>query len=156
MKLLKLLAAVLTPVRLYAVTPGTENPQYPMASSETFVPDQLIAGKFDLVTMQNVTITGSAIYQRGTVLGQITASGKYTIATSAASDGSQNPCAILGDYTDCTGGDVNGAIYATGEFNTNALTLGTGITAAAAKAALRPFSIFLRNVLPATGTITNY
>jgi hypothetical protein len=83
-------------------------------------------------------------------------SGKYKLAAAAATDGSQTPVAILGDYTDASGGDVPCAIYATGEFNSNFLTFGTGVTAASAAPSLRVNGIFLRNVLPATGTITNY
>jgi hypothetical protein len=44
--------------------------------SALFVPDQLIAGTLQLVTDTGI-ITGGA-YKRGTVLGMVTASGKYT------------------------------------------------------------------------------
>jgi hypothetical protein len=252
--MLKLLMAAFGWSRLYAIPPGYENPQQPMAVSETFVPDQLIAGRFPLVTMQNVTLTGGAALNRGSVLGQVTVgtppatgtavggntgngtitavaagsktqvgtytikftgattynvfdpngrmlepgaaagaypagagaaqetdlsftftaggtamvagdgftitvpagSGKFKLAASNAVDGSQIPSAILGDYTDATGGDVNCAIYASGEFNSNFLTFGSGITASSAAAVLRDAGIYLRSVLPATGTITNF
>lgn len=41
----------------------------------------------------------------GTVLGKITASGKYTILAPAAGDGSQTADAILVDAVDASGGD---------------------------------------------------
>lgn len=199
-------------------------PFQPGMTSDSFTPDQLIAGDLKVVT-DNGTITGGAVYKRGTVLGQITVgtvgaavagggntgngtvtlitagakakvgtytikfksattyevldpngaqladatalgaytdpqigftvtaggtafvagdsftiavsgSSKYTIATSAAVDGSQNPVTVLVDDVDTTGGDVQGGIYRQAELNGNALILGSGITLSAAKAAL--------------------
>lgn len=132
-----------------SLTPTTvgENPQVPSASAQTFVPDQLIAGPKQLVT-RNVTITGGP-FVRGTVLGKITASGKYTAALSASSDGSQTPTAILADYADGSAGDVVAGVYLEGEFNVNAVTLGTGITATAAQDALRPLGIHLKSSVTA-------
>lgn len=51
---------------------GSENPQYPRMVSEVFLPDQLIAGRFPLVTAEEVTLAEGGPYQRGTVLGQAT------------------------------------------------------------------------------------
>jgi len=70
--------------------------------------------------------------------------GTYILASAAALDGSQNPVAILADYADPTGGAVNAGVYLMGEFNTNAMTFGPGISVAAAKTALRPLGIFLK------------
>lgn len=71
-------------------------------------------------------------------------SNAYKLAAAAALDGSQTPSAILADNADASGGDVTGPIYLTGEFNQRALTLGAGITLAAAKAALRLVNIFVK------------
>jgi Bacteriophage lambda head decoration protein D len=79
----------------------------------------------------------------------VAGSGSYKLAASASTDGSQNPVAILADDADASGGDVSAGIYLHGEFNANALTLGTGITAAAAKAALQPFGIFIKSTVSA-------
>lgn len=57
------------------------NPFAPRMVSDEFVPDQLIAGHLNLVTSTE-TITGGALYKRGTVLGQITA-GTATAAAKA-------------------------------------------------------------------------
>lgn len=111
-----------------------ENPQQPSITAQAFIPDQLIAGPLQVVT-DSVTITGGP-FVRGTVLGKITASGKYTIALSASADGSQNPCAVLADYADGSAADVISGIYLQAEVNGAALTLGTSITLPAAKAAL--------------------
>lgn len=129
------------------VTPVGENPQVPSISAQTFIPDQLIAGPKQIVT-RNVTLTGGP-YVRGTVLGRITASGKYTIALSAATDGSQNPTAILADNADGSAADVFAGAFLEGEFNSNAVTLGAGVTLAAAQDALRPLGIHLKSSVSA-------
>lgn len=120
------------------------SPFQPGVAQDAFIPDQLIGGDMKIVTHGQRTITGGALYRRGTVLGLITASKKYTIATAAANDGSQTPVAILVDDTDTTGGDVVTGIYAMGEFNKNAVILGAGITADAAQAALEVQNIYLK------------
>lgn len=125
-------------------------PFQPGMSTDVFVPDQLVADLRTVITHGNRTITGGAYYKRGTVLGAIAASGKLTIATAAANDGSQTPVEILADDVDTTGGDANGGTYGGGEFNGNAVILGTGITLAAAKAALATNRIFLRTPVTAS------
>lgn len=121
----------------------------PGISADAYIPDQLIAGDMKLVT-KSVTITGAALFKRGTVLGKITASGKYTISLSAAADGSQTPVAILVDDTDASGGDVNGGVYQQGEFNGNSLILGTGQTLSGVTAALESAKIYVKTPVNAT------
>ncbi len=104
--------------------------------------DNLLAGAFPLVS-ELVTITGGT-YAKGTILGQITESGKYTIATQAASDGSQNACAILAEAVDASSADAQAVVHLTGEFNAAALTAGTGLTVDGLKADLRAKSIFIK------------
>ena len=50
--------------------------------------------------------TGAAALLAGTVLGKITASGKYTISPNTGSDGSQTALAVLFEDVDPTAGDV--------------------------------------------------
>jgi hypothetical protein len=130
------------------VTSIGANAQVPGIAADAFIPDQLIAGPHQLVT-DTVTIASGQVIARGAVLGQITASGKYVLALSASADGSQTPSAIAADNIDASAGDVLGGIYLAGEFNGNALTLGAGITLAAAKAALRPQSIYVKTAVSA-------
>lgn len=111
--------------------------------AETFTPDGLIAGDYPIQREVGTLISGQNL-ARGTVLGKITASGKYTTALSASSDGSQNPVAILVDAVDASGGDKPCSVYLSGEFNTNAMTFGTGITIANSKDALRDLNIYLQ------------
>jgi len=132
-----------------ALTPTAvgNNSAAPGIAAEVFVPDQLIAGVFPLVTEPITIASGAGILPRGTVLGKITASGKYIKSASAASDGSQVPSAVLVDGVDATAADVVGAgAYFAGEFNSNALTLGAGWTVATVGAALRSLSIFVKTI----------
>ena len=73
----------------------------------------------------------------------------YTPATAAATDGSDRPVVILVDDVDTTGGNVTGGIYRQGEFNGNALTLGAGITLAAATNALLAGNIYIKTPVSA-------
>lgn len=130
------------------MTDYSDNKFQPGMVQDEYLPDQLIAGSFPIET-DTVTIASGGAFKRGTVLGMITASGKYTEALAASNDGSQTPKVILADDVDATSADQNGGVYLTGEFNGNKLILGTGITLASAKAALRPNSIFVRSVVAA-------
>ena len=125
-----------------------DNPQQPGIYAESYIPDQLIAGNAKLIT-DTVTFPEGAVVMRGSVLGVITASGKYVLALEAATDGSSTPVAIAADYVDPTLSDVSGGVYLAGEFNGNALTLGAGITLAAAKEALRPLAIWIKSAVSA-------
>jgi hypothetical protein len=120
------------------------SPFQPGVAQDVFVPDQLIGGDMKLVTRHR-QISGGAIFKRGTVLGVITATGIFTIATAAANDGSQTPVEILADDVDATGGTVEGGTYVMGEFNERAVILGTGITLAAARTALELKNIYLKS-----------
>lgn len=125
------------------------NPFQPGVVQDAFVPDQLIGGDMKIVTYNGRTITGGAYFKRGTVMGKIAANGKFTIATAAANDGSQTPVTILVDDVDTTTADALGGLYAMGEFNVNAVTLGTGITPEAARTALEAQNIYLKTPISA-------
>ena len=92
-----------------------QNAFAPGMKSALFVPDQLVAGTLQLVTDTGI-ITGGA-FKRGTVLGLVAASGKYTQCVKTAEDGSQLPVAILVDDVDASSFDQNGGLYLMGEFN---------------------------------------
>lgn len=118
-------------------------PWAPGVTADVYVPDQLIGGDMKIVT-DTRSISGGAIYKRGTVLGMITATSVLTLALAASNDGSQTPYCILVDDVDTTAGAVNGGVYLQGEFNGNAMILGAGITLAAAKAALETKNIYVK------------
>lgn len=110
------------------------------------------------ICRESVIINDAAATLRvGAVLGKVTATGKYKLALSAAVDGSQTPVAILI-------ADVNGSskdIVLLANTDTKALVLargpaivadaplqlGTGITAAAAKAALLAVGILVETAV---------
>ena len=75
-------------------------------------------------------------------------SGSLKLSATAATDGSQYPVAVLADAALCAtnGADQISGVYYMGEFNANAMTFGTGWTAASAKAALSALPIYLKNV----------
>lgn len=114
-----------------------------------FSHDVLIAGDHPVRSMGVTIASGAGALARGTVLGKITASGEYTTSTSAATDGSEVPTAILVEDVDATAAAANTVVYIAGDFNTNALTIGAGHTAAAIREGLREKSIFLHDAVPA-------
>ena len=120
-----------------------DNPFAPGMTSDAYIPDQLIAGDLKLVT-ESVTIAAGANLVRGSVLGVVTATGKFKLSATAAGDGSEVPVAILADAAAAAGVDVVAGVYLTGEFNERAVTLGAGWTTATAKAALRDRTIYLK------------
>lgn len=99
-------------------------------ATENYTPDRLFGGdSADLVTDQGTIVSGQNL-TRGTVLGKIAASGKYTKCVSTATDGSQIPVAVLATDVDASGGDKVGPIYVGGEFNSNVIVFGGSDTAA--------------------------
>lgn len=122
------------------------NPWRPGIVQDVYVPDQLVSGPLQLVT-DTVTITGGKVYKRGTVLGVVTASGGYQLSVKTATDGSEVPSAILVDDVDATAGDVQGGVYLMGEFNGHRIIIDNSWTVETVAQALRPSSIFIRDVV---------
>lgn len=113
----------------------------PVRSS--YLPSQLSAGDFPIVLDLGLIAAGQKL-TRGSVLGQITASHEYVLCKAAAQDGSEKPCAILDQDVDTTEGAKSVPVRLTGQVLGSQLIFGDGLTLAAAKVALRPFSIFIR------------
>lgn len=109
----------------------------------TYTPDNLLAGNAHLLVGRKVTVLQGQVLPRGAVLGLITASGKYKLSASGASDGSQTPDLILAEAVDATSADATALAYERGDFNSNALTLGTGHTVASVREGLRAKGITL-------------
>lgn len=61
---------------------------------------------------QIVVVTGSGRVQSGTVLGKVTATGKYKPVTVGATDGSQTAAGILLVTVDATSADAKGVLIA--------------------------------------------
>ncbi|EHR8986889.1 head decoration protein [Escherichia coli] len=124
------------------------NPFSPGGWAMAYAPDQLIAGPLQLIT-KTVTVTGSAAYSRGTVLGVKTSDGKYTLCVKTAEDGSQTPVAILVDDVDASSGDVQAGVYLMGEFNADRVTYDSSWQADELVTALEKEKIFLRTPVSA-------
>ncbi|MGR2678720.1 head decoration protein [Chromobacterium haemolyticum] len=125
------------------------NPQQPSISAQTYIPDQLIAGPLQLVTDNALIASGQGVLARGTILGVVTASGKYIVSKQTATDGSQVPSAVLADVVDATSNDANGGIYLQGEFNGTALIFDSSWSLAALKPLLRPLEIYVKTSVSA-------
>jgi hypothetical protein len=65
-------------------------------------------------TRETVTLLAGTAYPVGSVLGRITASGKYKLATSGGTDGAQTAAAVLLYAVDATLSDAEGIIVARG------------------------------------------
>lgn len=120
----------------------------PSFSSATRAHDNLLAGDFPRVE-ETVTILSGETRSRGDLLGKVTASGKWVLSLAAASDGSEVPRAILLEDVDASGGDKDGPVARTGEFNEAAVTFGTGHTVASTREGLAEKSIYLKTTVPA-------
>ena len=111
--------------------------------SAIYDPDRLLAGNAHLLVGEKVTIITGQNLTRGAVLGKITASSKYNLSLSAAVDGSEVPDLILAEDCDATAADKEALAYSRGDFNQNALTIGTAHTVASIKEGLRDKGIVL-------------
>lgn len=108
----------------------------------TFTPDNLSAGDYPVRTRKVTIISGQTLV-RGAAVGLITASSKWNLSLSAASDGSQVIRGILAEDIDASAGDKEAVIYISGDFNEDAITFGTAHTAATARESLRDQNIYL-------------
>jgi hypothetical protein len=66
----------------------------------------------NLFSRESITVAAGANLSLGTVLGRITASGKYVILAPAASDGSQTAAAVLLGDAAAASADTKGLILA--------------------------------------------
>lgn len=109
----------------------------------TYAPPNLFAGDYPRIERMGVIAAGADL-SAGTVLGRITASGKYVLSDDGAVDGSQTPVAILGEDAAATAADADALIYLAGEFNETALTFGGAHTADNTRDGLRDLNIYLK------------
>ena len=109
----------------------------------TFTPDDGLV--LSPTVSRAITLVSGQNLKRGSVLGKITTGGKYTLALSASSDGSQVPAVILAEDCNASGGDKQTVAYFHGTFDENACTYGTGTTPANAREPLRDVGIHLQS-----------
>jgi hypothetical protein len=121
-------------------TTYSDNPFAPGMVSEAYVPDQLIAGDFKLVTEGQAQFPSGLQLKRGTVIA-LAADNSYSAANSAT----PGAYAVLADDVDTTAGTpASGGVYLTGEFNARALILDPAVTLAQLTPVLRLCSIFVK------------
>lgn len=106
-----------------------------------FAPSQLIAG--GTYTTRVVTVISGQNLEAGAVIGEITASGKYTLSLSASADGSETPDLVLLQDIDASGGDAEALALETGQVVGSALTVGTGHTIGSIREGLRDKGILI-------------
>lgn len=118
-------------------------------NSQTYTPDNLTAGNEHLLVGKKVTIESGQSLTRGAVLGKVTASGEYKMSAAGEGDGSEVPDLILVDDCDASAAAKEALAYSRGDFNANALTLGSGHTVDSIKEGLRGKGIIIVNAVPA-------
>ncbi|WP_025030404.1 head decoration protein [Nitratireductor aquibiodomus] len=104
-------------------------------NTATYAPNDLLVSDIPVIT-RTITLTGGP-FERGTVLGRITANDKYTISAAAAGDGSEVPALVLAYDADGSGGDIEVAAYASAGLDASKLVFGAGHDADTVEAAFR-------------------
>lgn len=74
--------------------------------TETNRVGDVVKREFDQLHNRETVTVDTGVLKVGTVLGRITASGKYVLHDNAAADGSQNAAAVLLADVDATSADV--------------------------------------------------
>lgn len=116
------------------------------ATEGTLSHDKLIAGNAHLLVSRKITIKSGQNVVRGAVLGK-DGDGKYLLSLSASNDGSQTPDLVLAEDCNASAGDKTAIAYARGDFAIQALTVGTGHTAASITEGLRAKGITIINIV---------
>lgn len=112
--------------------------------------DEIIGGTAVAVMTANVTIaklSAATTYKRGTLLGVVTASGKYAIVDSAASTGEKVASVVLAKDIEVGTDDVVATVYTRGIFNREKLIVkAESDSASAHEEELRKVGIYLTSV----------
>ena len=96
---------------------------------------------------EGITLASGQNLKRGALLGKVTATGKYKLSVATATDGSEDPIAILAQDTNASSADTKTVAYLSGEFNESAITFGSGHTADSTRLELRKLGIYLKKVV---------
>ena len=104
----------------------------------------------NIINEEIIVASGAGVLKPGTVLGKITASGKYVLHDVGLSNGAQTAAAILFDTIDATSADAKAVATVNGPatINGNGLTLKAGISDANKLAALNSLRAKGMKVLP--------
>lgn len=108
--------------------------------------DELIGDVIVGLLTKNVTVAEGENLKRGSVVGIISASGKYKLTSAAADDGSKVANAIVAKDIDASKGDTIGTVYVSGIFNREKLIIGADTTIDAHEEELRNAGIYLTSL----------
>ncbi len=112
--------------------------------------DEIIGGTAVAVMTANVTIaslSAAVSYKRGTLLGVVTASGKYAVVDSAATTGEQVASVVLAQDIEVGTEDVVATVYTRGIFNREKLIVKAEADSASShEEELRKVGIYLTSV----------
>ena len=96
--------------------------------SEVVAPGEIDAG-ISTLHVEQITVLSGQVLVAGTVLGKITASGKYKILAPAATDGTEAAAGVLWGAVDATGADKQGlAVRRLRELKNAVISWPAGIT----------------------------
>lgn len=112
-------------------------------TSESFTPDNLFYSDYPVTTDSITVLTGQGVLSRGSVLGKVTASGKYKLTDSESTDGSEDPKYILLEEVDTSSADVESVGAKSGNFNSNSLVFGGSDTIATHVDAMRDVGLYV-------------
>lgn len=93
------------------------------------IDNTIFAGAHGNMQVANIVVVSGQNLTKGTLLGKITASGKYKKLDTTAVDGSQTLVGILGIDCNASGGDEKAYMYVHGEFNKAELNSTQAVTA---------------------------
>lgn len=118
----------------------------------SFNPTSPYAGGDDFAHRTGLLISESnaagAVTPKMTLVGVVTASGKYKKCVASANDGSQNPVGFLADDVDAASADAACNVYEEGQFTWEMINVDASWTLAALNRAFESSSrdIFIRSV----------
>lgn len=116
-------------------TPGVTSTTSPDPSDGIVRTDRQFSRMRTVLSGQNVAAL--------TLMGQITASGKWIKSLSGASDGSEVPAGVMADACDASAGDKSALIYLNGDFDEDAIVYGASHTKATVMVGLAKIGIRL-------------
>lgn len=112
--------------------------------TESYTELPLVTGGFPTYAEPETVKSGEGVLPKGTVMGRITATGKWVKSLKASNDGSEVARGILPEQVDATAADVKAPVYKAGTFNPAALTFGAGHDESTVKADFEGTPMFVR------------
>jgi len=120
--------------------------------SETFVYDNLVAGNQRPLVNRSATIRVYEAFSRGTLLGRLTATGKWQVI-AAAGVATCNDFGVATEAVDTTDGvEAVTSVYVEGEFNEDMVIYSYSNVASDWRELLTPHGIYLRTTVHTDGT----